>query len=591
MRSKTMRQHKDGVMGYLKTFEPRTDIFEFDGRAETELKVPTNPEAYKDLEIENIARQVYGAINREQGDAKSVDKNYIQGIFHNPISDLSEILARQETITELQEDRQLWDQVLNVKRVADRFLYSEDHELNEWEGLSQLDKSCKLVELVSSIGQMKMPKTPRLKRTKELGDTINSDPRFKEAKKFFTQLYIPYELTKTFFENCKALDHSQDVKSKRKFYSGNRMFYEAVQKLLTEDKFKGFVNDEANGLNLNEKVREKVDGLHEAVFGFKGDDSYECRRWIENEGKKYWELLNYCAELLNQAVDCRVPKVELGNLSAELGFYLGAAKLQRFWKAKGIPVTNPILFDKRERRASIINSRNTSLVEKLDATKVVPNDIISDPDNNLFVITGPNNGGKTTYIRQVGQNYWLAHIGMALPAQSAELSFVDGIFTSFNTEDSTKDGTGLYLTELKRISQFTRPKNGGARMSPYSLVFFDEFANGTDHDESVLRTKVVLDHLSQIGVTSYFTTHKHEIAEYVEAGKLPGAINLASEVSMNGQGFITTHRILRNSKEQSYGNFQAEAIGITPESLRSSLESEIASGLYPLEDTRMGGRK
>ena len=221
---------------------------------------------------------------------------------------------------------------------------------------------------------------------------------------------------------------------------------------------------------------------------------------------------------------------------------------------------------------------------------IVPNDIISDRDHNLFVITGPNNGGKTTYIRQVGQMYWLSHVGMAVPAKSAELSLVDGIYTSFNTEDNTNDGTGLYLTELKRISEFTK-SNGKARITPYSVVFFDEFANGTDHDESVARTQVVLDHLSQKGVTSYFTTHKHEIADYVEQGKLPGSVNLASEVKMNGNGFVTTHRVLRNAREKSYGNFQAEAMAITPEALRSSLESEITSGYYPIEDTRVGGKK
>ena len=243
--------------------------------------------------------------------------------------------------------------------------------------------------------------------------------------------------------------------------------------------------------------------------------------------------------------------------------------------------------DKRELRAEILGSINTTLIEKLGTENVIPNNIISDKNNNLFVITGPNNGGKTTYIRQVGQMYWLAHMGMGIPAESAELSLIDSIFTSFNTEDNTAEGTGLYLTELKRISQFSKPSDGQPKMTPYSIVFFDEFANGTDHEESVNRTKIVLEYLSKKGVTAYFTTHKHEIADMVEMGELAGAVNLAPEVKLNGSSIENTYRILQNSREKSYGYILAEAMGITPESLSAYLMEEVSQGLYPLEDTRL----
>jgi len=88
-------------------------------------------------------------------------------------------------------------------------------------------------------------------------------------------------------------------------------------------------------------------------------------------------------------------------------------------------------------------------------------------------------------------------------------------------------------------------------------------------------------------VTAYFTTHKHEIADMVEAGELPGAVSLGAEVRRNGAGIETTYRILRNAKEKSYGHVQAEAMGITPESLRAYLHEEIAQNIYPIEDTRM----
>jgi DNA mismatch repair ATPase MutS len=96
-----------------------------------------------------------------------------------------------------------------------------------------------------------------------------------------------------------------------------------------------------------------------------------------------------------------------------------------------------------------------------------------------------------------------------------------------------------------------------------------------------------LEYLSQKGVTAYFTTHKHEIADMVEAGELPGAVNLGAEVRRNGDGVETTYSIVRNAKEKSYGYIQAEAMGITPESLHAHLMEEIAQGAYPVEDTRV----
>jgi DNA mismatch repair ATPase MutS len=284
-----------------------------------------------------------------------------------------------------------------------------------------------------------------------------------------------------------------------------------------------------------------------------------------------------------------MPAVEIGQTGEEIGFYLGAANLHKEWIKKGFPLTKPKIIDKKEKRARIINSYNTTLIgcckEMPD-----PNDIISDKETNLFINTGPNNGGKTTYLRQVGQQYWLAQIGMLLPAKEAELSAVDGIFTSFSGEDNTKDGTGQYLTELRRVSAFTK-SNNGASTTPYSLLLFDEFANGTDHEESVIRTKIVLDHISRKGITAYFTTHKQEIADYVEDGKLPGSMNLASEIKMNGSSITYTHKILRNNREKSYGSIQAEGMGITTEALDCCLDEEIARGAYPVEDTRVNGDK
>lgn len=594
----TLEKTVHRIMGYLKGFTPRQDTYVLAGEAacykqkdNEECKenahrfVSSNQEAFKDLDIGRVLDKVFAAVPRQYEKGKTSDWEYIDNIFHNPVRDPHEIVERQAAISELQADEALWNQVLAVKSSLDICLYDERFR-STINGLKALQDISNIVEFVFNVRQMREPVSKRLKRVKDLGAQFDADERFREAEKFVRELYLPYGLGNAIDDNMDYLNSISGVGSRRAFYGGNRIILEATERMLKEEPFRQFVNDEARAIKLLKTMKSKLDIWHKEMFSFNLSGN-NLEIWGKSERKRYGDLMEYWLLLVNEAVYSRVPRLEIGDLSRELGFYLGAAALQRKWTEAGFTVTNPKILEKRAIKAAIFGSSNTSLIERLRADRIIHNDIVSDRDHNLFVITGPNNGGKTTYIRQAGQMYWLAHVGMGIPADRAELSAIDAIFTSFNTEDNTAEGAGLYLTELKRISQFSRPASGQPRMTPYSIVFFDEFANGTDHEESVKRTKIVLEYLSKKGVTAYFTTHKHEIAHMIEAGDLPGAVNLGAEVRRSGDGIETTYRILRNAKEKSYGHIQAEAMGITPKSLQGYLLEEIAQELYPVEDTRV----
>jgi hypothetical protein len=530
------------ILDYLKGFTPRQDTYVLVGeeacykqkdlrecRENADRFVLSNQEAFKDLEIGGVLDKVFGVVARQYERGKASDWEYINDIFQYPVNDPLVIAERQAVISELHADETLWQQVLAVKSSLDMCLYDERFR-SAVNGLKALQDASNIVEFVYSIRQMRKPVAKRLKGLKELGDRFDADERFREVEKFVRELYLPYGLGDAIDDNIDYLRSISGVGSRREFYGGNRIILEATERMLTEEPFKQFINDEAKAVRLLKTMKSKLDIWHKEMFSF-NLSGVNLETWGKSERKRYGDLMEYWLLLVNEAVYSRIPKLEIGNLSHELGFYLGAAALQRKWTEAGFTVTNPKILEKREIKAAVFASSNTSLIERLCADRIIHNDIVSDRDHNLFIITGPNNGGKTTYIRQVGQMYWLAHVGMGLPADRAELSVIDAIFTSFNTEDNTAEGAGLYMTELKRISQFSRPLAGQPRMTPYSIVFFDEFANGTDHEESVKRTRVVLEYLSQKGVTAYFTTHKHEIAHMVEAGDLPGAVNLGAEVT------------------------------------------------------------
>ncbi|OPY92842.1 MAG: DNA mismatch repair protein MutS [Syntrophaceae bacterium PtaU1.Bin231] len=593
-----MRRTAQRLLDYLQGFRTREDAYALAEREEKRPedrgkageadfgKVLSNRDAFKDLNIGCIMDRVFEAVPRGLEKSKMNDRQFLENLFRYPVNDPGEIAERQEAIAELQGNEDLWTQVLAVKTSLDDCLYDERFSSSVY-GLKSLQDAGNLVAFVSSIRRMQLPASVRLKRVRDLGARFDADEGFRDTERFIRELYIPYELGETIDGNTGFLRSITGVESRREFFNGNRLILEVTERLLVEEAFRHFINDEARAVELLATMESKFGSWHRELFGFKLS-GFDLDKWGKSERRKYLDLMEYWLSLVNEAVYSRIPRLEVGDLAQELGFFLGAAALQREWAKGGIPVVNPTLVDKRERRAAILGSFNPSLITTLGGNRVVPNDILSDRDHNIFVITGPNNGGKTTYIRQVGQMYWLAHLGMGVPADRAELSLVDSLFTSFNAEDNTAEGTGLYLTELKRISQFTRPEPGQPRMTPYSVIFFDEFANGTDHQESVRRTRTILEHLSRKGVTAYFTTHKHEIADIVARGDLAGAVNLAAEVRHRNGGIETTYRIVRDAREMSYGHLQAEAMGITPESLQALLVEEVSQGLYPREDTRLG---
>ncbi len=593
-----IRRTVGSVLDYLRGFSPREDTYALGGddlsfqEKVTQAgsggvlpRVMSNPEAFDDLDIGSVLESVYELVPRSFEKSGAHDRKYLEDIFHYPVNDLCEIEERQEVITELQMDEDLWNHALAVKTSLDMCLYDERFR-SAANGLKSLQDAANIVEFVQSIRKMAMPRSKRLKSIKGLGRKLDEDDRFREAESFMSELYIPYRLGDVIEDNSGNLRAISGVTSRRDFFGGNRILLEVAERMFTEEPFNRFLNDEAKALELLKTMRSRLGLWHKELFSF-SLSGHDLDQWGKNERKKYLDLMEYWLSLMNEAVYSRVPKLEIGDLSKQLGFYLGAAALQRKWASAGFPVTNPKILDRREIKASIMGSFNTSLMQRHRRDSIVSNDVVSDRDHNLFILTGPNNGGKTTYIRQVGQMYWLAHIGMGIPVERAEISGIDSLFTSFNTEDNTAQGTGLYLTELKRIAQFSRPAPEQPCMSPYSIIFFDEFANGTDHEESVRRTAIVLDYLSDKGVTAYFTTHKHEIADMVDRGKLKGAVNLAAEARIQGDLIETTYRIIRNAKEKSYGYVQAEIMGITAESLRTHLMDEMAQGLYPLEDTRL----
>lgn len=206
------------------------------------------------------------------------------------------------------------------------------------------------------------------------------------------------------------------------------------------------------------------------------------------------------------------------NLGAELGFYLGAVRLISRIRESGLPMCKPELLSQKERICEIkdnfnlhlaLHLLNQSLSKKLGAV-VVKNDVVFGARGRIMILTGPNRGGKTTYIQAVGLTQVLMQAGLYVPGTNARMSLVDNIYTHFPNEEQFEQGTGRFGDEAKRFQEIF------AVATRHSLLLLNESLSSTSPGESVYLAQDILRILKLLGVRAIFATHLHELAAGIE---------------------------------------------------------------------------
>ena len=144
-------------------------------------------------------------------------------------------------------------------------------------------------------------------------------------------------------------------------------------------------------------------------------------------------------------------------------------------------------------------------------TQVVPNDLHFNDTGRIFILTGPNQGGKTTFTQAVGVAQVLFQAGLYVPAREARLSPVDGIFTHFPVEEKPVFESGRLGEEAGRLSAIFQ--NATRR----SLILLNESLASTSEGESLYLAQDIVRVLRMMGVRAIFATHLHALAERVEA--------------------------------------------------------------------------
>ncbi len=198
---------------------------------------------------------------------------------------------------------------------------------------------------------------------------------------------------------------------------------------------------------------------------------------------------------------------------------------------------------------SVVAGRHP-VIEKLaakDAQRFIPNDLYFHPETEFIaVITGPNMGGKSTYLRQAALLTILAQMGSFVPAESALLPIVDRVFTRIGAADNLARGRSTFMVEMTETAVILNTATSR------SLVVLDEIGRGTSTYDGLALAWAVVEHIHKnIRAKTLFATHYHELTELAET--LPGVRNLHVSVKESKDQILFLRKVEPGAADKSYG--------------------------------------
>lgn len=207
------------------------------------------------------------------------------------------------------------------------------------------------------------------------------------------------------------------------------------------------------------------------------------------------------------------------------------------------------------------------VVEQVSQQPFVPNDVLLDAKQRMLIITGPNMGGKSTYMRQIALIVLLAHIGSFVPARAAKIGIVDRIFTRIGAADDLASGRSTFMVEM------TETANIMHNATSQSLVLMDEIGRGTSTFDGLSLAWACAHYLAQaIRAYTLFATHYFELTSLDD--EISSVKNIHLDAAEHGEKIIFLHKVQPGPANQSYGIQVAQLAGV-PRSVISRAKQKL----------------
>lgn len=198
------------------------------------------------------------------------------------------------------------------------------------------------------------------------------------------------------------------------------------------------------------------------------------------------------------------------------------------------------------KRDILIAAGRHPVVEQVAGGRFIPNDTTLNDEQSLWIITGPNMGGKSTYLRQVALINIMAQCGSFVPAASAQLPLLDRIFTRIGAGDNLAQGKSTFLVEMEETATIC------TYATAQSLVILDEVGRGTSTFDGLAIAQAVIEYIhARIGARCLFATHYHSLALLKD--HVPGIESYYAASTKTSNGILFLYKMVRGVADGSFG--------------------------------------
>lgn len=326
---------------------------------------------------------------------------------------------------------------------------------------------------------------------------------------------------------------------------------------------------QATGISTLKVGYNRVHGYYIEVSRLQADKvplSYQRRqtlkgteRYITPELKVYEEkvlssqgkALALEKQLWDQLFDLILPKLnelrDFANAAAELDVICCFAE-----RAESLHYTQPQMVSKT---GILINAGRHPVVERVSSTAFIANPVNLNAKRHMLIVTGPNMGGKSTYMRQVALISLMAHIGCFVPADSAVIGPIDRIFTRIGASDDLASGRSTFMVEMTETANILH------NATSQSLVLMDEIGRGTSTYDGLSLAWSAAEYLAlQIKAMTLFATHYFELTQLPDL--IPGANNVHLDAIEHDDTIAFMHAVQEGAASKSYGLQVAALAGV-----------------------------
>ena len=335
-----------------------------------------------------------------------------------------------------------------------------------------------------------------------------------------------------------------------------RVFHPATPVKAVEFSQKVELNDNMTGTRVRTSAVTGADSLSNAIKDTVTNIMKQTVNEIKNTIKRYVNISGYM----------------LINLMPEILFYIRWAELIEKIMATGMPVCKAQILPPEKRDCSFKGLYNLKLaVNKAggEDINIITNDIDFNDDMRIFILTGPNRGGKTIFTQAWGIAMLLAQLGVYIPAESASVSPCDNIFTHFPADENDTVDLGRLGEESKRLSEIF------GQATERSIMLLNESLATTSVTEGLFSAKDVVRAMRYLGTRCIFNTHMHDLARSVDAlnEEVEGTSKAASLVTGVHDGERSFKVSLLPPQGISYAKDIALKYGVSFRQIKESIDN------------------